>query len=275
VTNSLFSQNYKSIFGNTSTFWNVIPHGYCDGIISSTITATSDTTIDSNTYKRISGLGGYLREDTVQGKVWFYDSLLSKVYLVMDMSLALGETSYIYTFNNDSIPITVDSVYFIGGLKHIRFNESLNMCGYSEKIKFIEGSGPNISFNYQGTFNGMPPISYMLCHFKDGLKVIGNYLFYDTCFVYLVGLPENKPNINSIKIFPNPASDFIYLNIEDFDNKTAVVSLYNILGLLVKKQVLTNYQNIIDIGNLQDDLYLVTIETENSILNQILIIQKR
>lgn len=275
MTNNLFSQNYKSIFGNTSTVWNVILQGFCDAIASNTVTATIDTTIDSNSYIVISGLGGFLREDTVQGKVWFYDLSLNKEYLVMDLSLALGDTSYIYTYNNDSLPITVDSVYFIGGLKHIRFNETLNMCGYSEKIKFIEGSGPNISFNYQGTWNGLPPISYMLCHFKDGIKVTGNYLFNDTCFVYEVGIPENNSDMNSIKIFPNPASDFVHLDIEDFDNKTANVSIYNILGLLVKKQELTNHQKAIDVGDLNDDFYLVIIKIENSIFNQILIIQKK
>lgn len=274
MTSNSYSQNYKSIFGSSSTTWNVIRHGWCDAIISKEVIATIDTTVDSNTYKVVHGLGGFLREDTILGKVWFYDTSLFKEYLVMDLNLNVGDTFNIYNWQNDSVPIIVDSVYYVSGLKYIRFNEWLQLCGHDEKIIFIEGSGPNASFNYNGEYYATPVVSYMLCHFKDGIKVLSNLLFGDTCFANELGITENK-FINGIKVFPNPAADKINIIITDNNYSSVELTFYSTLGILIKKEIVNFQTGQIDISNLKDGLYIISVKNKSVTSNQRLIIQRQ
>lgn len=260
ITSKAFSQSYKSIFGHTSTSWEVILHGYCDFIVSRTVTATIDTTVNFKNYKVISGLGGFLREDTTMGKVWFFDTLLQREYLVMDMTLNLGDTSYIYTWDNDSIPMRVDSVYYVNGLKYIRFNSWISMCGPVEKIKYIEGSGANASYNYNGNLNSVD--SYMLCHFKDGVKVSGTNFFGDTCYVFEVGIAENKSDLDKVKIFPNPAHTYIQINQPENIRRT--FNIYDLTGRIVLNRHLTNSTEIIDISGLTGGTYIYKLDSENN-----------
>jgi hypothetical protein len=272
--NQLFSQSYKSIFGHTSTYWDVIIHGYCDFVVSKTVTATIDTNVNSLNYKVISGMGGFLREDTTQGKVWFYDTILQKEYLVTDMTLGLGDTSYIYSWNNDSVPMIVDSVYYEGGLKHLRFNSAINICGLNEKIEFKEGSGPNASFNYHGNFGVGEVNSYMLCHFKDNLKVLGNELFGDTCFVFSVGITEHKTEATKVKIFPNPATDFVSIDIVEPQNENFEVHIYNSIGALVKSENFEKAQQVYNINGLTNGIYFIEIACKEWIERQKIIINR-
>ena len=112
TTKNSFCQNYQSLFGDTSTTWEIIPHGYCDFICSQTIIVSGDTTISANNYKIISGLPGFVREDTGQGKAWFYDTNNNTEYLVMDLGLNLGDTFNIYDYFNIANSFIVDSVYY-------------------------------------------------------------------------------------------------------------------------------------------------------------------
>jgi len=272
MTSKGFSQSYKSIFGHVSTSWDVIINGYCDFVMSQPVIATTDTIVNSKNYKVISGLGGLLREDTTLGKVWFYNTTLHKEYLVMNMNLNQGDTSYIYSWNNDSIPMIVDSVYYVSGLKYLRFNAWVSMCGPVEKIKFIEGSGPNAGFNYDGKHT--PVNSYMLCHFKDGIKVSGQNVFGDTCYVYEVGIDEHRSGLVTMKLFPNPATDFVAVNIAHPFNENMELNIYSSTGALVKSEIMAQNQEKYDVRGLANGIYLVEIKSNEWLEKQKLIINR-
>lgn len=274
ITSNSFSQSFKSIFASNFTTWDIIYHGYCDWIESHTIVAVGDTTIDSNNYKIISGLGGFLREDTLQGKVWFYDTSYNAEYLVMNLGLDYGDMFTIYDYYNVASTFSVDSIYYKNTLKHVRINAWTSMCGLDEKITFIEGSGPTSSFTYQRDLNGNSVNSYLVCHFKDGIKVLGNQLFYDSCNIFEVGIAENKSGLNTVNIFPNPASDIINVDIDNKDNEHILLEIYNVMGILVKIEIIANQQKQIDIGDLKDGLYLITTMTKDIISKQRLLIQR-
>lgn len=273
MTNNSFSQNYQSLFGDTSTTWDIIPHGYCDAICSQTIIVGGDTIISSNTYKIISGLSGFVREDTIQGKAWFYDTDNNTEYLVMDLGLTLGDTFNLYDYNNIPTSFIVDSVYFVNSLKHVRLDAWTMMCGLNEKITFIEGSGTTASFNYQRYLNGNFVNSYMLCHQKDGVKVAGNFLFMDTCYVCLVGTQEYYFDANSVNIFPNPTLD--YLNIET-KNGTATrfyLRIYNIVGEEIISHKIIDNLTTISVSDLTKGVYIMVVDNNISKYHQRLIKQ--
>lgn len=193
VTTS-YSQPYQSIYGDSSTNWGLIKFGACDFVCSADYSPESDTIVDSNTFKILQNYG-FIREDSVAGKVWFYDEFWSQEFLVMDLSLNVADTFTIYDYGGTPEIFTVDSINYTGGKKHVYLNGGVFICSLLEPLVFVEGTGPNAGFNYQRTGGGSYLSSYMLCHWKDDLKVQGNLLFMDSCEVCMVGLEElnNEP----------------------------------------------------------------------------------
>lgn len=264
ATKRSFSQNYLSLFGDTSTTWDIIPHGYCDAVVSETIMVDGDTTIGANTYKVISGLKGFIREDTTQGKAWFYDSYNNTEYLVMDLSLNLGDTFNLYNFSNVANPFLVDSVFYVSSKKHVRLNAWTSICGSEEKITFIEGSGTTASFIYHRVLFGSWVYSYMLCQHKNGVKVAGNNLFMDTCYVYSVGIEEYNSDLIAVKVFPNPTFDELTIETINSSSKNLQFSLFNLLGEKIIFQELANKLSTIDVSSLQKGVFFVVVSDGNS-----------
>lgn len=78
---------------------------------------------------------------------------------------------------------------------------------------------------------------------------------YTINFTVGVGIDENK---NDIRVFPNPASNYIYIKGLDVSN----VNIYNVVGKLVLSNNNPN-QGKIYIGDIKTGLYLMQIELEN------------
>lgn len=229
--NESFCQNYQSLFGDSSTTWD-IAYGVCDYLCSQTTEVTGDTNIHARDYKLISGIPGFVRENTIEGKAWFYNAYTNSEYVVMDLSLSLGDTFNFYDYNNVPYPCVVDSIYSVSNKKHVRINGWTSMCGFEEKITFIEGSGTTAGLGYLPT-GGSAVNYYMLCHHKDGVKVAGNLLFMDTCYVCYVGIAEHDSDQSSVNAFPNPASTTIHLQLP---STPTTITIFNLLGEKVKEE---------------------------------------
>ena len=77
-------------------------------------------------------------------------------------------------------------------------------------------------------------------------------------------LSSNTINQETINIYPNPSSDFIYINSKDSDNYT--ISLFNILGeLIIDKKI--NLQQL-NLSNLPNGQYFLKIESKSGIINE-------
>lgn len=266
------AQPYESIFGTTSTSWDIILEGYCDAVCSGTFAVTGDTTIGTFIYKVLPSYPGFLREDTLSGKVWYFSKQYNTEYLVMDLSLALGDTFWFYDWQNIPEPAVVDSVYYVLGKKQIRVTGFTNICGYQEIITFKEGTGPTAGFNYPRTMGGNWVYSYMLCQHKDGIKTAGNLLWSDTCYVCSVGLPDLLLNSANIKIYPNPAKEEITIEIEEKVLSNCNFTLYNLLGDEVLKQELNLKSNKIPLNAIYRGVYIAKIYNGTSMHQEKIII---
>ena len=79
---------------------------------------------------------------------------------------------------------------------------------------------------------------------------------------------------NKITLYPNPANDFITLNIGISTNDDLEINIYNILGDKVRSEMAKeNYQNIY-IGDLNSGIYLVSVKSKSLTVNQRLIIRR-
>ena len=142
--------------------------------------------------------------------------------------------------------------------KHVRLNAWTIMCSLDEKITFIEGSGTTASFGYQRDFNGSVS-SYMLCQHKNGVKVIGNFLFMDTCYVCTVGIPEYNSDANSVKIFPNPTLNEFNIEMKNTPINNYFLTIYNVLGEKIISQKLIERFTTINVSELQCGVYNIEI----------------
>lgn len=80
--------------------------------------------------------------------------------------------------------------------------------------------------------------------------------------INIVNIP--KITDNAIKIYPNPASNYIQINTEIKNIKT--VEIYDIYGNLIKKQETTQPKTIINVSSLTTGLYFIKLFNENKII---------
>lgn len=86
------------------------------------------------------------------------------------------------------------------------------------------------------------------------------------------GITDNTDGNGLLKIYPNPVSDLITLNINKSEN--TVLNIYNITGDLVSSKKITETNQQIYVGNLSAGIYMVEIKTPRWSEKQKLIIQK-
>ncbi len=213
---------YKSTFGESTTKWNLILFGACDAITTTPVSVIGDSVFNGHNYKIIDRFSlfdestGFLREDTITGKVWFYNKTINKEILVMDLSLNKTDSFKIYSSTLDSSFIYVDSVFFVEGIKHIRFKESyIHICAPDETFEFIEGTGSNAGLFYNSEWVANSLNFYLLCHEKDGIKVYGNKLYNDSCFVVETGIESKSILNNELNIFPNPTKGIVTIKFQN------------------------------------------------------------
>jgi hypothetical protein len=88
-----------------------------------------------------------------------------------------------------------------------------------------------------------------------------------------VGLNELSLN-KQVKLYPNPASDFVTLNIDNKGNDIIIVNVYNVVGALVKSDRLNKSNQQFNIADLSNGAYVIQIKYKESTVSQKLIIQR-
>jgi len=88
-----------------------------------------------------------------------------------------------------------------------------------------------------------------------------------------VGLNELWLN-KQVKLYPNPASDIVTLNIDNIGNDIIIVNVYNVVGALVKSDRLNKTNQQFNIADLSNGVYVIVIKYKESTLSQKLIIQR-
>ncbi|MHB8259873.1 MAG: T9SS type A sorting domain-containing protein [Bacteroidia bacterium] len=96
---------------------------------------------------------------------------------------------------------------------------------------------------------------------------------------YLAGSSANissvKQNVSSINLYPNPAKDEINLSISQFDHSKAnSVEVYNTIGECVHRQTITSSNSQINVSNLAEGVYNISIISGEAMINKRLVIVK-
>lgn len=88
-----------------------------------------------------------------------------------------------------------------------------------------------------------------------------------------VGLNELMLN-KQTKLYPNPAKDFVTLNINNSGTDLIIINIYNVFGALVKSAQLNKSNQQFNVDDLSNGVYVVEIKNEESSESKKLIIQR-
>ena len=95
---------------------------------------------------------------------------------------------------------------------------------------------------------------------------------------WTVTLTKQVTGINSvsqnetIKIYPNPSSDFINLDLSNSDTKVLSIKISTIQGQIISEQIITNLIEHISVANLSKGIYVLQLNSDKGILTQKIII---
>ena len=100
----------------------------------------------------------------------------------------------------------------------------------------------------------------------------GNWGFLNTVNFCINTVSTDEPDVNHFAIYPNPAGQYVVFGGMDVP---ASINIYDMKGALVHQHVVSESMIILSLDNLTDGVYNVILTTENSVLHQKLIVQKR
>ncbi len=266
------SAQYKSVFGETSTSWSEVScWRYVDGgNISDSFHVAGDTMIGNSAYRKVirtdfkgkNYAENFMREDTATGKVWFrtFSTQNKSEILLMDMSLQVGDSFPLYEYDGSiSGYMTADSVYYINGMKNIRFDE-LSECsdGYkvSQKITFIEGIGSTAGTKYNRGRNNL------LCYFKDGFKEFTSAYFSGVCKIFIVGIEDRFNAFNYLKLYPNPTSGSGMISFQNEKNNCVTLDIYDLNGKRIFQNSTKTTYITFDINAFDNGVYIYKLMNE-------------
>jgi len=146
----------------------------------------------------------------------------------------------------------------------------LDTIGNIQWQKCLGGTGNDEAFSIQQTSNN----EYIIAGWawsNDG-DVIGHHDSADYWVVKLIFSPTNiAEDINSpsyIKIYPNPFTDFINIDIGD---KTADVKLMNLLGQVVFSESLRQNKNVVSGINIPAGVYILQVQNSKIFSTQMVV----
>ncbi len=189
-------------------------HEIYDGALLENLSLGDTITIESTTYFKANlngNLLGYFREDSTAGKAWFWAIDDTSEYLIMDLSLNIGDI-FLVKMYSDSL-VTVSSIDVVNNRKELTLNYNYGGGFIAENLKFIEGVGPNAAMFYQvedkdQAFNNQYLFGYLVCKmYHDTIRVYAWDTVNFECGSF-VGIQEmSQPENLTIEVFPNPTND--------------------------------------------------------------------
>ncbi len=141
----------------------------------------------------------------------------------------------------------------------------------------VTGLNMNPSFQHTGTW-----YNYLTGESFNVSDASGHSVYYEPgdFYVYIDQNitapipPTNIPKIenaeNNIRVFPNPAKDKLFFNLKE----TCIISVYNILGELVKQKELSENNSGLNISDLNNGSYILKVQNKDIQVFKKIIIKK-
>ncbi len=216
----------------------------------------------------------HIREDTLKGQSWVYDSFRGEERLLYDFSLQEGD---FYPGSDDVILYKIDTVITPKGeRRRYRFHHPENT---STEYFWIEGIGnplphdPTIIYSSEINSNGELSGSYeLLCMSRNG------QLVYDEgarraginapCSeLVTVSTPSIKVLDPHIQLFPNPVNNFLTLLSEKLVHEHLSIRIFDNTGRIWLREVKQPgiLKLDLNVSNLPQGIYLIQIQNKSGV----------
>lgn len=271
--------------------------------------ANTDTILFTKSYKKFyhnytnpsfvqNSHVGYLREDTVNRRVYFMDKTTFLEELLYDFSMNVGDSIFM-NFPNTLMPFpkgyykvkTIQNVTIKSGVR--KLYKLKRNTGNSDTLRIIESVGSEMHpvFMYNWTFSpgqfswGIGTCKYpyslgVACKYSDNIKefqsctyqlALTNGCFFkqDSCNYWNTCSGINELNkVKDFLISPNPAQTKIKISIELESSCSPAFEIFDIGGRIVKSipfEKLTTGKNQleVDVTGIESGLYFVRVKEEN------------
>ncbi len=201
--------------------------------------------------------------------------LLPKRYCV-NYYVSLADSASSYTVNNIGLFFSNDSIFFDSPRLSKCQPQFVNSSNFlTNKIGWTKISG---SFVAQGGEKYMIIGNFNEISNDDTLHVegVGNnwvmpksaYIYIDSVSVTLcddVGVEENK--LDKINIHPNPAQDFVSIDLPKNINQ-AQLGIYNLIGQLVSQKQIAQANQTVPITELGNGVYVFVVESGGEVVGR-------
>ncbi len=173
-----------------------------------------------------------------------------------------------------------DSIYFVCYIR----NDAGLQGDYSGFIQIINfGIDGDLNFDYKFRYDSLvPKIIHGVKATDDGGVMIAVQLVDNNCWIMkfhpkgLIGLTNiDTGEKESIKVYPNPARDYVYVDIEATNFEKGEIELFDMQGKLVKKAKLSAKQgNRVDVSNLNAGTYTYNVSLNGKTIRGKVIVGK-
>ncbi|MEM9548775.1 MAG: T9SS type A sorting domain-containing protein [Bacteroidota bacterium] len=253
LTNSgvTYSQ-YNSVFGGISTEWNYMTM-YCDAIFTDTYAFEKDTLVDGVMYKKVKDLGLF-RESDNKDELWYKAVNSGEEILLMNLNLEVGDI-----FEINSATYEVESILVMNDRKVVQFNYTPLNCGVYEKLRFVEGLGPNLGFQFM-LDDDVENLRLIRCHSKDEeTDLYFEDWFGEDCLLEELSVSEISEF--NFRAFPVPFREKLNLEFEKSGNRA--ISIFDLFGGMVYYNTSYSKSLNLDTGHLKSGLYFLKIEDDS------------
>ncbi len=272
-TMTVFSQPVKAIVEENRVWSTLEIHCLPNGNNYSTyhIKFEEDTIIEGFNYKRMWqsddqalsewSLYGFVRED--ENKRVYLRPLNYFEGMVYDFGCAVGDTINTWNIylNSDSLHFVVtniDSVLLYDG-----FKKRITLFEYDNLLEevWVEGLGSYFGILNSGNnaYGGVCGSNQALCYENDGSLIYQNP-DYNTCY-YSVTVNLDQHISGQINYYPNPAKDFVNINLADEGTKE--IQLVDLNGKIILKKITVDNKVLLNLQEVNKGIYFVRIKTDN------------
>jgi len=253
-----YGQPYEPVISTDSTSWDIAWKELFGNVMGNLYSVGNQDTLYHELYFQYFGPNaeyvGKFREDVDAGKIWFTPPDYTDEYLIMDLSLTIGDTFDLPVYNN-TIPIKVVNIYYIDQRKCIEFDYQTE---WDEPLRFIEGVGRNIAMCsfWFGEF------TYAACKYNAGeLAYVNSNPNFIGCELDPAGI--SIIHSNHVRVYPNPAGERLFVACDGLDCHEMTILIFNVNGMEVYRNRV-NANETIDITPFNKGLYLIQIFYNNN-----------
>lgn len=298
--------NYQPMLGDTNVWtYSGWPWDFVNVI------STKDSTYQNADYKNILherrkgadewGSTGLLREDTIEQQIWYIEPDDSLERIIYDFSLGEGDSIWLQ-YNKDALGYMLeDGWYFIDSIRIRTYFETERRVYYLDNPINIDLEGSNSKRPYiqwiEGVGSNLHPTYYIIkdcaadlggIHFFDGASIIcafqnNLHTYQDPIFFppyahewscFRTGTSIDQSLHDKFKVFPNPATTKLTIEIPLGKSLVTIVNIYNSNGVLLKSINTKDEHYTIDVSNFKSGVYVVSLIQENIVRTQKLVLTK-